>query len=236
MDLSDRRPLSSRRWKISHSLTTWLSRCGMTPNMISFAGMLFGIAAGITLAMTAYLSTEPDAESGGSNLWVMILFLFSALLIQLRLLCNLLDGMVAEAQQSFSPIGALYNEIPDRVSDVATLVGAGYALGGCVVGGYISACLAVFIAYIRVQGKVAGASQYFCGPMAKPQRMFAVTVASGIASFFPIVLWSESERQVTMVGTLGIVLWLIILGEVITIFRRLTLISSELRKEAKNEF
>ena len=57
-------------------------------------------------------------------------------------------------------------------------IGAGYAAGGNAVLGYVAACLAVFLAYLRAQGKVAGAHQEFCGPMAKPQRAFTMTVVA----------------------------------------------------------
>jgi phosphatidylglycerophosphate synthase len=79
--------------------------------------------------------------------------------VQLRLLANMFDGMVAIETGRTSAVGELYNEVPDRVSDTAVLVGAGYAAGGCPVLGYVAALLAVFIAYVRAQGRVAGASQ-----------------------------------------------------------------------------
>ena len=51
------------------------------------------------------------------------------LCVQLRLLCNLLDGMVAVEGGRSSPVGALYNEVPDRVADSLLLVALGYAVG-----------------------------------------------------------------------------------------------------------
>ena len=38
----------------------------------------------------------------------------AALGIQLRLLCNMLDGMVAVEHGRATPVGALYNDVPDR--------------------------------------------------------------------------------------------------------------------------
>ena len=46
-------------------------------------------------------------------------WLCGAVLVQLRLLANVLDGMVAVGRGVASPVGELYNEIPDRVSDTA---------------------------------------------------------------------------------------------------------------------
>jgi phosphatidylglycerophosphate synthase len=52
--------------------------------------------------------------------------------------------MVAIEAGTASPVGELYNEVPDRVSDTATLIGAGYAVGGHPTLGYVAACLALF--------------------------------------------------------------------------------------------
>ena len=75
-----------------------------------------------------------------------------------------------------SAVGELYNEIPDRVSDVAILVGLGYAAGGWPTAGWAASVAAVLTAYVRAQIVAAGGPQDFVGPMAKPQRMFLVTV------------------------------------------------------------
>ncbi len=87
----------------------------------------------------------------------------------------MLDGMVAVQSIAPSAVGELFNEIPDRISDFATLVGLGYASGGMPALGWLAAWLAALTAYIRAQGKVSGAAQYYQGPMAKPQRMALAT-------------------------------------------------------------
>ena len=108
--IGDRRPLASRGWKISDRVARWLARQGATPNAISIIGMLCGIAAGLTFFQT----------SNGSHLWIF--WLAGAVLVQLRLLANLYDGMVAVLRQVASPVGELFNEVPDRVSDAAILI------------------------------------------------------------------------------------------------------------------
>src|SRR3982750_187775 len=172
--IGDRRPLASRGWKTSERVAGWLGRQGATPNAISIIGMLCGIAAGAMFFQTSNV------------LLPWIFWLVGALFVQLRLLANLFDGMVAVLRQKASPVGELFNEVPDRVSDAATLIGFGYAAGSSVLLGSIATCMAIFLAYIRVQGKVAGAHQEFCGPMAKQQRMAAVTIASVLCAFVPM--------------------------------------------------
>ena len=162
----ERRPIASRERKVFQRLAAWLARMGVSANGISIAGMLSGVIAGILFAIT------PTED------WRVLCFLAAAACIQLRLLANMLDGMVALATYTASPVGELYNEVPDRVSDTAICIGAGYAVGSWPVLGYLAACVALLVAYVRAQGKVAGAHQEFCGPMAKQQRMFVLTAAA----------------------------------------------------------
>lgn len=161
----ERRPIATRELGISRRIAARLAALGCTPNSISTAGMVAGVLAGAAFYATAQL---PDL----ARLW----FGCGAVLVQLRLLANMFDGMVAVENDQTSPVGELYNEVPDRVSDVAILVGLGYAVGGLPTLGWAAAVIAVTTAYVRAQVAVAGGPQDFCGPMAKPQRMFLVTV------------------------------------------------------------
>jgi phosphatidylglycerophosphate synthase len=186
--------------------------------------MITGLAVGIVLALTV------------DSAYASALFIAAAVLMQLRLLANMLDGMVAVESGVASPVGELFNEVPDRVSDTAMFIGAGYAQGSHPALGYVAACLALFVAYLRAQGKVAGAHQEFCGPMAKPQRVFSIT----LIALFCGVLPSAWQEQVTDVGVWdlhgGLMAWglvLVILGITLTAIRRLQRIARALRKETR---
>jgi phosphatidylglycerophosphate synthase len=205
--LPERRPIKTRNAKLSQRLSSTLAAQGVTANSISIAGMICGIFAGVSLAATQ--RTE----------WPVAGFIAGAAFVQLRLLANMLDGMVAVGTGAASPVGELYNEIPDRVSDAATLIGAGYAAGGNLMLGALAACAALFVAYVRAEGKVAGAHQEFCGPMAKPQRMFLVTMGA-LASTAAPAAWQVMTW----------VLAAIIAGGLWTAFRRLAKIADALRK------
>lgn len=102
-------------------------------------------------------------------------FIAAALCVQGRLMCNLLDGLVAVEGGRKSKGGELFNEIPDRIEDSLFLAGAGMACGQVALG-LAAALLAVFTAYVRAFGASVGQGQDFCGPLAKPQRMFFLTV------------------------------------------------------------
>lgn len=211
----DRRPLASRGWKISERMANLLAASGATPNGISIAGMICGICAGAMFAETAH----------SSRVWIF--WLAGALFVQLRLLANLYDGMVAVARGIASPVGELFNEIPDRVSDAATLIGFGYAAGSNPLLGFIATTFAIFLAYLRAQGKVAGAHQEFCGPMAKQQRMAAVTIAAVICAIMCVIPAGFSAPGYRIPEW---TLWLIIPGAIVTVIRRLYRIAEALRK------
>src|ERR1051325_6425058 len=121
MNASDfaRRPLKSRDTRWASAIARWLARAGIRPNAISVAGAIFAGGAGVCF----YLA-------GKTNLgwrWSVLLGL-AAVAMQLRLLCNLFDGMVAIEGGFKTKSGELFNELPDRFSDAFILVGAGYSL------------------------------------------------------------------------------------------------------------
>ena len=210
----DRRPIATRNRKWAQAATAWLAARNVSPNAISIAGMCACIVAGIALGMTSISDR--------------VLWLVAALGAQLRLTANMLDGMVALASRRASKEGELYNEIPDRVSDAAVFIGAGFAWGGNVTLGYIATILAIFTAYVRAAGKIAGAPNEFCGPMAKQHRMLVITVICLYAAAVPRA-WQILHFDKLEVGVMSLSLGVIIVGCCITIVRRLNRIAHALR-------
>lgn len=216
----DRRPIAARNLKVFQSLASAMARAGISANAISVAGMLAGVAAGVCLSQT---SRHPDFARA---LWTA-----AACFVQLRLLANMFDGMVAIESKTASKLGELYNEVPDRVSDYAGLVGLGYAAGGHIVWGYAAACFAILTAYVRAMGKAAGAASQFCGPMAKQQRMFLVTAVSIFCAAAPLA-WQRVEIAGRLYGIPELALIVIAFGSMLTASRRLRRIARELRAAA----
>jgi phosphatidylglycerophosphate synthase len=205
---TDRRPLAARSWNISVSLAAWLARRGVAPNLISVVGMVASLSGGLALAATA---RWPDA---GPFLW-----LGAGLLILVRGAANMLDGMVAIQSDRASPVGELFNEVPDRVSDSALLVGLGFAHGSEPLLGALAALCAVFTAYVRAACKVAGAPQDYRGPMAKTHRMAVLGAICGVGVFAPD--WLATRRPGVDLSPASLALVLIALGCVVTSVRRL---------------
>ena len=167
MSAADRRPLASRDTRWARRIASILARSSVTPNQISSISIVFAALGAIAL-----VDARPLALVG------------AAIGVQLRLLCNLIDGMVAIEGGKQSATGALYNEFPDRIADSLLLVALGYACGVPWLG-WLAALMAALTAYVRATGGALGLAQDFRGPMAKPQRMAVLTVAclAGAAEF-----------------------------------------------------
>lgn len=241
---SDRRPIAARKWSIWQRVADSMATRGVSPNAISVAGMVFGVLAGAALALThaAHDSTPIVPASGFGGVWLeRLAWLGAAVFIQLRLLANLLDGMVAIAAQRASPVGELYNEVPDRVSDTAVLVGLGLATGGDLVLGLVAACAALFTAYVRTTGKAAGTPHDFRGPMAKQQRMALVTALALFCALAPVGWqpisrvdlpgWWPAPTSAGMAHDWGLTAWVLLviaIGSIVTALRRLRGIAQQL--------
>jgi len=201
---SNRRPIAARGSAWAQRLAGALARSSVTPNQISVASVFF---AAIGAAMLAWWPTAPG-------------LVMCAACVQLRLVCNLLDGMVAMEGGKASAVGKIYNEFPDRVADSLWIVALGYA---CEVPwlGWLGALLAALTAYIRVFGGSLGFAQDFRGPFAKQQRMAVLTVAciAGAAE-----TWWHPQRYVLLAAA-----GLIAAGSLLTCITRTRAIARQLR-------
>jgi phosphatidylglycerophosphate synthase len=142
----------------------------------------------------------------------------------LRLLCNLLDGLVAVEGGLGSRSGEVWNDLPDRIADPLLLVSAGYATGvpfGPELG-WSAGLLVVLTAYVRLLGAATGLPQRFTGPMAKPQRMAVLTVALLLGAV--VVPWRLEG------ALLAAALALVVVGAALTVVRRTAALITELEE------
>ncbi len=199
-----RRPLASRSTRWASFLAGACVRAGLTADGISILSLLFAAAGAAALL---WLPRPWNLLAGAAG-------------VQLRLLCNLLDGMVAIEGGRKSKVGVLYNEVPDRVADSLFLVALGYVAGVPWLG-WLAALAAAVTAYIRVLGGTFGLAQDFRGPMAKQHRMAVLTAGCllGAAEF----LWTGGQ-YVLVACT-----WIIAIGAVVTCGTRIRAIARELR-------
>ncbi len=203
-DGADRRPIAARNSRPAARAADWLVRRGASANAISVAGVVAAVAAGVVLT----------AAPGQRLLWVV-----AAVLVQLRLLANMLDGMVAIGGGKASRLGEVFNEVPDRVSDTAVLAGLGVAAGDPALG-LVAALAAMATAYVRAVGRSLGAGSDFCGPGAKQHRMAIVTAAALWCAVVPAD-WATPAPPVA--------LWVLVGLAGVTAVRRLVRLGRVLR-------
>ena len=207
---NNRRPLKTRSARWAQRLAAYLVRIKATPDHISALSIVFAVGGAALLAVPG-LAASPAA------------LIAAAACVQLRLVCNLLDGMVAIEGGRKSPIGGLWNELPDRVADSLFIVALGYAAGQPALG-WFGALAAAVTAYIRQLGGTLGLAQDFRGPMAKQHRMAVLTAVCVIGAF---ERWFFATDWVLLAGA-----WIIALGSLLTCVTRTRAIAAQLRARA----
>ena len=200
----DRRAVDARANPLIRSLAGALARSAVTPDQIS----------GFSIVAAAAVPAGLFGLGGAAGALVAIAG------IQLRLLANVVDGLVAVEGGKASPLGAVWNELPDRITDSIILVSLGYAFGTAWLG-WGCALLALATAYVRLLGGALGLVQRFSGPMAKQHRMFVATVALLLAAI------PAFAAQAPLV--MRIALATIVAGSALTCVRRTRAIAHQLR-------
>lgn len=190
-----RRPLKSRGTRWAARLTQALVDRRVTPNRISQASV--GFAALACICFWAAIEAP------------VAFLILGAACVQLRLLCNLLDGMVAVEGGMGTSEGAFWNEVPDRAADVLILGGFGIAAGWPALG-LVAGALAVGTAYLREFGRAEGLGSDYSGPMAKQHRMAAVTLGALAGAAEALALGSAYAPAVALAVILagtGYTIW-----------------------------
>lgn len=171
-----------------------LARAGVTANQVTLGAALLSLAAGILVAV---------APAAG---WPLLLYppvLFA------RMALNAIDGMLAREHGQATPLGALFNELGDIVSDAALYLPLALVPG--VPAGLVVLCvvLAGLTETAGILAKTIGSERRYDGPLGKSDRAF---VFGGIALLLGLGLapglWLES------------LLWLVVVLSGVTVARR----------------
>ena len=223
-------PQGTQRREIPQRTAGWASRSAdvlasakLTPNQISVLSVLLAAIGAALLVASAHLDTPARSA----------VLVIGALMLPLRLLANMLDGMLAVEKGMHSPVGDLYNEVPDRISDALVLAAVGYATAGVwsagsidvgVALGWFAAIAAVLTAYVRSLGAANGTGNFFQGPMAKPARMWVIVAAALLSLAEPLL-------SVPRGTVFAVALVVVSVGSVATVFVRLRLIARRMTAE-----
>ena len=187
-------PLGSRRdiaSSITRPLVAALARTPITPNALTWTGLVIAIAAAVLIG-TGHLFAAGFVVLGGS-------------------LFDMLDGALARGTGRTSHFGAILDSTLDRSSEAVVLIGllAFYAAAGSVVGAVVVGLVwltSLLVSYIRAR---AEAIQIDCevGVFGRPERVFLMVLG----------LWLSSVSGVLLI----IALWTIAALSLVTVVQRL---------------
>lgn len=149
-------------------------KIGITPNIITFVGLLGNVAAA---SLLVYAGVEHPTQLSYVG-WAGAVILFSGLF-------DMMDGRVARLGNMSSTFGALFDSVLDRYSELVTLFGISYWL---ILSGYMWGSIITFVALIGsimvsyVRARAEGLNiECKVGLMQRPERV-VVTAVSAILS------------------------------------------------------
>lgn len=133
-------PRSAPRW-LTDPAVAFLSRVGVTPNMLTAAGVLGNLAAALLAASGEFLAAGA------------VVLASSAL--------DFLDGALARATGRATPFGSVFDAVMDRVSEASVLFGLLWFYSGR--GGrteelliFVAAASSILVSYVRARAEVIG--------------------------------------------------------------------------------
>jgi phosphatidylglycerophosphate synthase len=131
--------------------------------------------------MSVVVAVAAAACFGFGGRWPHLLFV-APLFCLARLWLNMLDGMVALAGGRASRRGEIFNEFPDRLSDVVIFAGIAHSGLATQAFGYWAAILALLTAYVGTLGQAVAGHREYAGVMSKQWRMFVLAAAAWVAA------------------------------------------------------
>lgn len=186
------------RWlKASAAVARPLARAGISPNAVTVAAMLVGVAA-VPLALI-------DGWPGPA---------LACLAVTLSGLLDALDGAVAVQAQRTTKVGFLLDSALDRITDAAFPAALAIVAdrGAWVAVGATAACW--YLEYVRARASLAAApARQVITPGERPTRIILTAVGLGLPALAFAALWAH----VLIVGASA----LFLLGHSIHRLRRL---------------
>src|SRR6478672_10677936 len=117
------------------------------------------------------LAAIPVAVVGGVALLASPLVPAVLLLVAVRLILNLVDGALARSTGRTHPRGEVFNELGDRLADIALLVPVAFLPGAQRETVLLGVTGAVLASFVGVTARAAGAQRLYGGVLSKPGRM-----------------------------------------------------------------
>ncbi len=171
------------------ALVPALVRLGVTPDMVSWAGLGLSVACAACLAVGASHTLPIFGGDRPSSWWPFVAFL----LLGLACLADLLDGDIARAGAGATPEGALLDSTLDRFGDVAFYAGCGVHFAAMGNPSYVAlACLAIaaasLVSYVKARGETLAPGVRMGGYWGRGERMVTLLVGCFVGHV-PAALW-----------------------------------------------
>lgn len=159
-------------YKVINPFVKMLIKIGLTPNMVTFIGLLLNILVTAVFIIGAETSNRGDLNYVG---WAGALILFAGLF-------DMLDGQVARLGNMSSKFGALFDSVLDRYSEMILFFGICYYL---VAHHYFLSSIFAFMAligsmmvsYTRARAEGLGV-QCKDGLMQRPERIVLISLSA----------------------------------------------------------
>nr|WP_262483968.1 CDP-alcohol phosphatidyltransferase family protein [Chryseobacterium sp. CCH4-E10] len=168
-------------YKVINPIVRLFIKLGLTPNMVTFIGLLLNILVATILIFGAEKSNRGDLSYIG---WAGALILFAGLF-------DMLDGQVARLSNKSSKFGALFDSVLDRYSEMILFFGICYYLVAhhyflSSVFAFLALIGSMMVSYTRSRAEGLGVE---CkgGLMQRPERIVLISIsaiACGITYYY----------------------------------------------------
>ena len=165
----------------------WLVARRVHPDWITGAALVISVVGGVCL------------YAAPGRLWPLALVPVIAVV---RTALNALDGLVARSTGLARPWGEVFNELTDRIADVALLGGLALAAPSNLVLGASAITMMLLSSYLAILSKAAGGRRQYMGPMGKADRMVLLTVGAPFGFVLSLTWVYNGILAILLVGCL----------------------------------
>jgi CDP-diacylglycerol---glycerol-3-phosphate 3-phosphatidyltransferase len=151
-------------------IRTSLADRGVSPDLVTAAGVVAGGAAGLAVA-----GLRHGVVAG----------LLVGVLLALRLACANLDGGLARDLGRTSPRGSVLNEVGDRAAELAVLAGCLAVAPAWLVAA--TAVAASAPSWVALAGAAAGRQRVQGGPVGKTERAALLVILAATGAAVPLL-------------------------------------------------
>jgi phosphatidylglycerophosphate synthase len=167
-------------YKSINPIIKLLIKLGVTPNMITLAGLILNFLATIILIIGAEKGDRTDHSYLG---WAGLVILIAGLF-------DMIDGRLARVGNMANPFGALFDSVIDRYSEMIMFLGIIWYLVShdyflSSVFGFVAMIGSVMVSYTRARAEGLGV-ECSVGLMQRPERILIIGISAILCGLFSV--------------------------------------------------